>query len=35
MVDLLLNQEDNLIEIEAIKNNNKKENWEDISDFIN
>jgi hypothetical protein len=27
-------QEDNLVKIEAIKDNNEEENWEDISDFI-
>jgi hypothetical protein len=35
MADLLLNQEDNLVEIEAIKDNNKEDSWEDISTFIN
>jgi hypothetical protein len=27
-------QEDDLVEIEAIKDNSEEENWEDISDFI-
>ena len=34
MADLLLNQEDDLVEIEAIKDDDEEENWEDINDFI-
>jgi hypothetical protein len=34
MADLLLNQEDDLVEIEAIQDDDEEENWEDISDFI-
>jgi hypothetical protein len=35
IADLLLNQEDDLVEIEPIKDNNEEDSWEDISTFFN